>query len=175
MILELLKRITISLESKNIPYMLSGSLALNTYTIARMTMDIDIVIELQDENISTFLELFGEDFYLDADTVKIEIRKQGMFNIIDQKTSFKIDFIIRKDTEYRKLEFDRKRKNRIADFDVWMVTPEDLIISKLVWIQQLQSERQMNDIENLLDNSNLDLIYIKEWCRKLNLKTFNLI
>jgi len=43
MILGLLKRITKSLEENNIHYMLSGSLALNAYSIPRMTLDIDTV------------------------------------------------------------------------------------------------------------------------------------
>ena len=47
MILELLKKICKLLESQNIEYMLSGSLALNTYTIPRMTRDIDIIVHLK--------------------------------------------------------------------------------------------------------------------------------
>lgn len=175
MIIDLLKRIADSLETRNIPYMLSGSLALNTYTIARMTMDIDIVIELQDENLAAFLEIFNENYYLEVDTIKKEIKKHGMFNVIDQITSFKIDFILRKDTDYRKLEFSRKRKKPVTDFEVWMVSPEDLIISKLAWIQQLQSDRQIIDIENLLKIDYLDMSYIKEWCNKLQLNTFDLL
>lgn len=63
MILNLLERITKSLELKKIPYMLSGSIALNNYTVPRMTMDIDIVIELHEENLSEFLSIFGGRFY----------------------------------------------------------------------------------------------------------------
>ena len=61
MILELLKRITQSLDNKEIPYMLSGSIALNNYTIPRMTMDIDIIIALRNENLDEFLSIFRAD------------------------------------------------------------------------------------------------------------------
>ena len=46
MILNLLQRVCKSLDENNIPYMISGSLALNIYSIPRMTRDIDIVVEL---------------------------------------------------------------------------------------------------------------------------------
>jgi hypothetical protein len=175
MILDLLKRITKSLESKNIPYMLSGSIALNNYTIPRMTLDIDIVIELHEENINEFLSIFGENYYINKNAVVEETKRLGMFNIIDHKTGFKVDFIVRKKSEYRQHEFKRRKKTIIADFDVWIVAPEDLVISKFEWVQQLQSDKQVADIENLLTVPDIDKIYIKYWCEKLNLETFNLL
>ena len=48
MILNLLQRVCRSLGESNIPYMISGSIALNIYSIPRMTRDIDIVIELKE-------------------------------------------------------------------------------------------------------------------------------
>jgi hypothetical protein len=175
MILNLLKRITKSLDLKKIPYMLSGSIALNSYTVPRMTMDIDIVVELHEENLNDFLSIFGDNYYLNKDAVKEETKRLGMFNVIDHETGFKVDFIIRKNTEYRKFEFQRRLKTKIADFDVWIVSPEDLAISKIEWIQQLQSDKQISDIENLLAKPEIDKQYIEKWCRKLNLKTFNLL
>ncbi len=64
MILKLLKRVTSLLENKNISYMLSGSIALNNYAIPRMTMDIDIVISLHEENLQDFLSIFDEKYYI---------------------------------------------------------------------------------------------------------------
>jgi len=97
-----------------------------------------------------------------------------MFNVIDHKTGLKIDFIIRKKNKYRELEFSGRRRAQIADFEVWIVSPEDLVISKIEWIQQYQSEKQIKDIENLLKIADIDKIYISDWCKKLNLNTFNI-
>jgi hypothetical protein len=175
MILELLKTITGLLDQKGINYMISGSLALNVYCIPRMTMDIDMVIELDPVNLNAFLEIFSTGYYLDEDTVRQEIRRKGMFNVIDHRSGFKIDFIIRKDSDYRRLEFTRKKRKILDGIPVWMVAPEDLIISKLAWIQQLQSDKQIQDIAMLLDLKDLDRAYILTWCKKLNLKTYDLI
>jgi len=47
MFYELLKTVTGLLGQKEIQYMITGSLAVNVYCIPRMTMDVDIVIELK--------------------------------------------------------------------------------------------------------------------------------
>ena len=175
MISDLLKRITIALDSKGINYMLSGSVAMNSYTVPRMTLDIDIVIELREENLSLFLSLFDDGYYINHDSVTNEVKRQGMFNVIDHETGFKIDFIVRKDSTYRKHEFERRKKVKMGDTVIWMVSPEDLIISKIIWIQQLKSEKQINDIQNLLAIPGLDKEYIDYWCRELQLNTYKLI
>jgi hypothetical protein len=175
MIISLLKRITQALEGKNIPYMLSGGIAMSHYAVPRMTLNIDIVIELNAENQSNFLSVFVKGYYVDDLTVKNEIRRSGMFNVIDFETGFKVDFIVRKNSEYRKYEFQRRSRNEISDFEVWMVSLEDLIISKIEWIQTLQSDKQMSDIRNLLANTQADVEYIKNWCQKLKLQTFDLL
>lgn len=155
--------------------MISGSLAFNMYCIPRMSMDIDLVIELNLNNVHDFLDIFSTGYYIDKDTVIDEIKKTGMFNVIDHRSGFKIDFIVRKNTEYRLLEFSRRGRKMLMDIPVWMVSREDLVISKLAWIQQLQSEKQGQDIRMLMALPEIDRDYINYWCKRLNLKTFGLI
>ena len=175
MIGELLNRITRALEKAEIPFMVSGSMALIVYTVPRMTRDIDIVIELNRIDIDRFCAIFKEGYYIDPLTVEEEVNRYGMFNVIDFETGYKIDFVIRKNEYYRKNEFDRRVKGLVMGCETWLVTLEDLILSKLIWIQELQSDRQMSDIENLLENPNVDMDYVHYWCKELNLNTFNLI
>jgi hypothetical protein len=175
MITELLERICTKLDEHEIPYMLSGSLAMITYTIPRMTRDIDMVVNLRQSDIENFLSIFKEGYYIHADSVREEVRRRGMFNVIDFKTNFKIDFILRKNTEFHINEFDRRELNKAYGFDTWIVSIEDLVIAKIQWIQVLQSDTQINDIKNLLRNPILDKEYVKKWCEKMDLKTFNLL
>lgn len=155
--------------------MLSGSLALNHYVKPRMTMDLDIVIELTHENKEKFTGIFDDNYYINKAVVHEEIARKGMFNVIDFETGFKIDFIVRKNNKYREIEFSRKKKVDLGEFHAWMVSPEDLIISKIIWIQKLESEKQMNDIKMLLGLKYLDFEYIRNWIQKLSLNTYNLV
>ena len=174
MILELLQRVCGQLDKHNIKYMVSGSIALNIYAIPRMTRDIDIVIELSENMINEFTDIFPNS-YFEKNVIRNEIRRKGMFNIIDHLTGFKIDFIIRKETEYFNLAFQQRRRIKEFDTELWVIDINDLIIAKLIWIQQYQSERHIFDIQNLLLNPDTDMEYIKKWCKKLNLQTFDLI
>ena len=175
MIGKLLNRITKALDAAEIPFMVSGSMALIVYTVPRMTRDIDIVIELRQEDIKRFCAIFNEGYYIDSLTVEEEVQRKGMFNVIDFETGYKIDFMVKKDNFYRKTEFGRRVKGVVMGCETWLVTLEDLVISKLIWIQELQSDRQMSDIENLLENPNIDMEYINYWRKELNLNTFKLL
>jgi hypothetical protein len=175
MVFQLLEKVTQALEKEQILYMVSGSIALNTYAVPRMTRDIDIVIELQKNDIDRFCKIFETGYYIDALTVQEEVKRRGMFNVIDFESGYKIDFIVRKNSDYRQLEFSRRTITNAYGFDVWIVSIEDLIISKIAWIQELQSDRQIDDIKNLLQNPIADRDYIRQWCQSLDFNTFNLI
>ena len=119
--LELFDYLIKVLENLPVDYMVSGSMALNNYTTPRMTRDIDIVIHLKPEDIEKFIKRFEGRFYLNPETIRQETIKNGMFNIIDNETGYKIDFIVRKETEYRKTEFARKIRTSILGTETWLV------------------------------------------------------
>ena len=56
-----------------------------------------------------------------------------------------------------------------------MVSAEDLVISKIGWIQQLQSDKQIADIKMLLVLPEIDRAYITTWCETLKFKPFQLL
>ncbi len=172
---ELLSFITSRLEKEDIEYMLSGSVAMSTYTIPRMTRDIDIVIELKEEEIDKFASIFEDRFYLYKEGIREQIIRRGMFNAIDNESGYKIDFIIRKNAPFNRKEFERKIRGVTFGLDVWIVSIEDLIISKLKWMQDSESQIQKEDISHLLENKSIDFKYLKNWIEQLGLKTFGLI
>ncbi len=99
-----------------------------------MTRDIDIVVELSLERIDEFTDLFP-DSYFNKEIIRNEIKRKGIFNIIDHKTGFKLDFIIRGVTEYYQLAFNRRQRIKELDTELWVISLEDLIIAKIIWIQ----------------------------------------
>ncbi len=155
--------------------MLSGSVAMSVYTLPRATRDFDYIVHLQEKNIEALTDHFKGNYYLEIDAVKESIKNQSMFNIIDHVSGFKADFVILKKEEFRLTEFDRRRQTDFFGVSIWIVSPEDLLLSKLIWIQHIQSALQMEDIKNLSSIENLDWLYIDYWIKKLKLNTFNLI
>jgi len=90
--------------------------------------------------------------------------------MIHNEAFIKIDCIIRKASEYRQLEFGRRQQAEIQGVLVWLVSKEDLIISKLFWARDSHSELQLRDIKNLLA-SGYDVEYLERWTRKLELNS----
>lgn len=62
----LLKIVTERLDRCNIPYMVAGSVAANSYTAVRTTNDIDIVINIHEEDIDKLITAFEQDFYINS-------------------------------------------------------------------------------------------------------------
>ena len=62
----------------------------------------------------------------------------------------KVDFVVRKESEYRRVEFARRRRIRVEGQELSAVTPEGLILSKLDWVRETCSEVQLADVRNLL-------------------------
>lgn len=106
---EFLVLIAERLDQAQIPYMLSGSVALSMYAQPRMTRDIDFVVDIEQGQVDKFVDLFKEDCYIDRESVLEAVRTRGMFNIIHEVWVIKADFVVRKDRPFRKTEFDRRR------------------------------------------------------------------
>ncbi len=171
--LEILKLVALRLDDASIAYMISGSIALSYYAQPRMTRDIDIVIELKSDDAERLVNVFEADFYIDAEMIRDAIARSGMFNVIHYESVMKVDFIIRKDTLYRQKEFMRRRRVEIGSSILWFVTPEDLLLSKLVWAVDSESEMQLNDVRNLVaDVVELDWSYIEFWATELQVEAF---
>lgn len=166
--LAVLRDITTRLEAAGIDYMLTGSVALACHAQPRMTRDIDLVVAFYLKDVARIAEVLGGDYYVSADAAREAVMHQGSFNAIHEATLIKVDFMVRKREDYRLHEFTRRVRVRVADFDLWVVSKEDLILSKLDWARESLSERQLADVENLIATG-CDVEYLRTWSAALNL------
>ena len=170
--LDVLKSVTAQLEGAGIPYMVTGSMAMNFYAVPRMTRDIDLVIELSARDVDRVTLLFQQEYYIDRDMVQRAVRDSAMFNMIHNALVVKVDCVVRKETEYRRVEFARRLAVSIVDQQVFIVSPEDLILSKLDWAKESRSQTQLDDVRNLLRSvQGLDTEYLNQWVDRLGLTT----
>src|SRR5919106_172410 len=166
--LEVLTIVTDRIEGAGIPYMVTGSLAANYYAVPRMTRDIDLVVDLSADDVDRFCALFAGEFYVDPDAARAAVVER--VHLIHEAYVVKVDCIVRKDSEYRRTEFRRRRRASVEGRELALVAPEDLIISKLDWMRQTRSEVQLADVRNLLRSMpDLDKHYLEHWSRRLGL------
>jgi uncharacterized nucleotidyltransferase DUF6036 len=170
--LELLKEVARRLDRAKIAYMITGSTAANFYAVPRMTRDIDIVVELSEPEIGKFILAFEKDHYLEPETVREAVKNHGMFNLIHDQYIIKVDFVVRKNTPYRRREFARRKKISIDGQELYVVAPEDLILSKLEWAKDSKSQVQLRDVQNLLQSvKKLDRRYLARWAKQLGVES----
>jgi hypothetical protein len=166
--LDIVRDVSARLDDAGLAYMLTGSMAMNYYAQPRMTRDIDVVVALTPADAGKIVDLFSRDYYVSEDAVRDSIAGESTFNLIHNESVIKVDCIVRKNTLYRRAEFDRRKQIRIDDFSTWIASKEDLIISKLFWAKDSGSEIQMGDVRNLAATG-CDATYIENWTRDLGL------
>jgi hypothetical protein len=150
--------------------MVTGSIAGGHYGHPRMTRDIDLVVELTEAEAPRLTAALGDEFAADLDIIRRAVSRGVLFNVIHQDAIVKVDFVIRKDVPYRLEEFGRRRLVEIDGHRLWMVSPEDLILSKLVWAKESRSELQLRDVRGILEvqDDTLDRAYLERWATSLS-------
>lgn len=166
--IEFLKEIVGRLEAEHIAYMVTGSVAMSFYGTPRMTRDVDLVIECRPEDVDRIAKLFARDCYVDAAMIRDAVRRKSMFNVIHNASIIKADFVVRKDEPFRREEFKRRCRVEMDGTAMWVVTPEDLILTKLDW--SADSDLHRSDVLNMIRAvHHLDWTYLRHWAENLGL------
>jgi hypothetical protein len=117
---------------------------------------------------NALVSAFSTDFYIDEDAVRSAIKSQRKFDLMHLDSAIKVDLIVRKNSEYRHAEFERRKSVEFAGISTWITSREDLILSKLIWARDTGSEMQLRDVRTLIDES-VDWLYLKDWAAKLGI------
>ncbi|MDP2943842.1 MAG: hypothetical protein Q8N49_01005 [Candidatus Omnitrophota bacterium] len=161
------------LEKLEVNYMITGSVASMAYGEPRLTLDMDIVIDLSGELAEKFYHKFpSPDYYADLDSMLAAIKEADYFNIIHIPSGSKVDFYQIKKDIFSQDAFNRRHKEafdeiRLASFS----SPEDVIINKLLFYKEGKSEKHIRDIKSILQISGhkLDMPYLDKKTRELGI------
>lgn len=162
-----LDRVTHILMDLRLPFHLTGGIASIFYGEPRFTQDIDVVVRLApgSAEVDLLIESLSEGFHLDAEMVRDEVSRQGMFQALDEQTFFKVDFHV---GEAIPGELTRTRQQEIAPgVTVPLVNKEDAILSKLLWIRQGSGKSRQDVLSMLRRRSPLDQDYLLRQAERL--------
>ena len=169
--LSILKLVTAGLDAAGIRYMITGSIAAGHYAQPRMTRDIDLVVDLEAADAERVVALFVDQFECDLDAIRAAIARRSLFNLIHTDAIVKVDFVVRKSTSFRLEEFGRRRRVDIDGQPMWMVSAEDLVLSKLLWAKDSRSELQLRDVRHIVAGQpGLDWAYVERWADALDVR-----
>jgi len=170
---DLLRRLIQALDEAEIPYMVAGSVGSSFHGQPRATNDVDIVIAPAEAQLHNFVQSLGKDYYVSPDAVRGAFERKSAFNVIDNRTGSKADFVIRKERAFSREEFQRRRNVKVMGLDIWIVSPEDAILSKLEWAQNSASDRQFQDALGvaMVQGDGLDKDYLRKWAKELQVES----
>jgi hypothetical protein len=167
-----LRRFASLMERLHMRCVVGGSVASSLLGIPRQTIDLDVVVEMEPEDIAAFVREAGADFYVSESAVRSAVLHRTGFNLVHAETAFKVDVYVSGDSEFDRLQFARATEVAVpgaglGDFHV--ASPEDVILRKLEWYRLggKVSERQWHDVLGVLkvQAERLDLDYMTTWAR----------
>lgn len=157
------------LEDLALPYAIMGGWAVRTHGLPRATYDVDVTVTIdRDELPSLFerIESLGYDVgdqyhggWLDS-VAEMSLFKASTF--VDGRTLVADIFLA--ENEFQAAFMERRVRGHIDGLPAWLITPEDLILLKLI-------ANRPRDLADVLDvmamNVELDRAYIEHWATLL--------
>jgi len=147
------------LEDLGIRYVIGGSVAASILGEPRSTLDIDIMIEVDEAQARALAKRLRDDFYVDELDAVESVRNTSSFNAIHYGTSTKIDFFPAE--AFARPQFDRRRALSIRHDlpPLYFYSAEDLIVRKLMWFRMGNEWRDVVGILKATGPS-LDVAYV---------------
>ncbi len=163
-----IRRVLSALQESVIEYMIVGSYAAALHGFVRTTHDLDLVVCLLPEHVSTLATSLGDEFYLDTESALTAIERGDMFNAIDTNSGIKVDFWMLKDDEFARMQFSRRRRIDFEGIPAYIQSSEDTVLSKLLRYRITPSDRQLSDVRGIIEvqQDRLDWDYLRGWARR---------
>lgn len=142
------------LERLAVPYMVTGSAASMIYGEPRLTLDLDLVVDLVVERASDFLAAFPEtEFYrppLEAVRRECARESRGHFNLIHHETGMKADVYLASSEGLHRWGLAHRRRIPFGGGHLSVAPPEYVILRKLEFFREGGSEKHLRDIRAML-------------------------
>jgi hypothetical protein len=173
-LIETLTVVADNLDLLEIPYAITGSVASSAHGEPIQSMDADLVLAALPSRAAAFSKSLSQRFYAPEDVLVDASKTGGFTNVIDGQTGMKIDLSFVGNDAFLQQCLGRRVRERIGSHprEFWFVTPEDIILMKLLWRKDSKSNKQW---ENALGvarykGARMDWKYLFEQARSLGIE-----
>ena len=141
------------LERLDIPYMVVGGFAAIFYGEPRLTLDVDIVVDMKPVHIRPFVAAFPiPDYYVSEEAIRDSLRRRFPFNVIQPFTGAKVDLVPLPRDVFTRMAFERRERmeHDVEGHSATFIRAEDLVVAKLVAFRETQSDKHLRDARGIL-------------------------
>jgi hypothetical protein len=168
------------LEACGVEYLIGGAVAAWAWGEPRATQDLDVVIHVPIESVDLLSqELAKRDMFVPSEMILdalLETRADHPLSAIHLYSGYKADFyLLRKGDALRESAFQRRMQIDLGPDigPVYLHSPEDLILYKLIYYSIRQQTKHLRDITAIVltTSESLDNDYIQFWAERKGLLT----
>jgi hypothetical protein len=161
-------------EEAGIPYYITGGIAAIAYGDPRTTRDVDMVIQMPRAAVTGLQATLEQAGFYVAGADDVTSGRIKTLQITQIETISRADLMIAENSAYARAQFERRRRYSFPvenEAEVWLASPEDIIISKLRWGLRSESEKQQRDVLAILkvQQGELDYQYIHRWAAEFDI------
>jgi hypothetical protein len=160
-----------ALDRAQVPYMLAGAVAASYYGEPRTTHDVDIVVVVTPGSVRRLAAELAQQFAVGDESVRVALSDRTMFNAIHNQSGLKVDFWLLGEDAFDQNAFQRRVRAAALGAELVLPAAEDLIVQKLRWYRESESDRHLTDVRGIVrvQAGKLDAAYIEAWCHRLGL------
>jgi hypothetical protein len=175
---EFVRLVIAAMEASGVTYMIGGAVAAWAWGEPRSTLDLDLVVDVPLEAVDRLSEeLEKRDMLVPAEIIRdniLESRSDLPINAIHMYSGYKADlYPLREGDELRTSALQRRQKIDMGEpfGELYLHSPEDLIIYKLDYYSLGQQTKHLRDITSIVMTlgDELDFDYIENWVNKKGL------
>jgi hypothetical protein len=159
--LEITTQVIAALSRCGVPHVMVGSFARNFHAFPRSTKDADIVLAVDAAGLNRFEAELGGDFLLEPQTTFETNTGTFRHALIHKATEFKTELFLLSKDEFDQERFRRRLAMNFNGHTTFVLTAEDVIITKLRWVRP----KDVEDIRDVIavKSETLDWDYIHRW------------
>lgn len=159
-------------EAQGIPYYVTGGVAAIAYGESRTTQDLDMVLSVPRAAIPALAAALEQAGFYVPGVDDVVSGRMKTLQVTQIDTISRADLVIADVNPYEQLKFERRQTYRLTDStSVYLASPEDLVVNKLRWGRQSQSEKQWRDVLGVFkaQQGDLDYEYMHRWAAEFDL------
>jgi hypothetical protein len=172
-----LQPVTDALDRLGVRYFIGGSVASSAHGIARSSIDVDLIAELETAHVEPLAAWLAPAYYVPVEHMRVAVADRRSFNLIHFATMFKIDVFVSKRRPFDRIAVERATPQSLDGRDdgprVAVASAEDTVLAKLEWFRRggETSERQWADVVGVLKvTPGADRNYLRRWAAELKVR-----